>query len=248
MKFLLPLLLVLSTASANIKLVDVPAYGQCGGQNYEGSTVCAAGFACYTQNAYYSQCLPPVPPFGQCGGATFGGATQCVSGYSCVVQGPYYSQCLVTAPTTPLMCYTRTPEQVRALYTRWNSMLQTLDSSKVADEYWDDSVLLPTVSNVIRFNRALKVEYFDDFLKKKPSGVIVEDFVDNKGCNYVVYNGKYDFSLTSKGVTNVTPARFTYVFTTEDGVVWKIKTHHSSVLPEPVYAPSAAPITPNLRG
>ena len=65
-------------------------------------------------------------------------------------------------------------------------MLQTLDSSKVADEYWDDSVLLPTVSNVIRFNRALKVEYFDDFLKKKPSGVIVEDFVDNKGCNYVV--------------------------------------------------------------
>ena len=170
----------------HVFIVDVPAYGQCGGQNYEGSTVCSAGFACYKQNDYYSQCLPPVPPFGQCGGATFGGATQCVSGYSCVVQGPYYSQCLVTAPTTPLMCYTRTPEQVRALYTRWNSMLQTSDSSKVADEYWDDSVLLPTVSNVIRFNRALKVEYFDEFLKKKPSGVIVEDFVDNKGCNYVV--------------------------------------------------------------
>eukprot|EP01035_Chromulina_nebulosa_P012445 gene12445-16593_t len=116
MKFFLPLLLVLSTASADVRVVDmhmalVPAYGQCGGQNYEGSTSCAAGFACYTQNAYYSQCLPPVPPFGQCGGATFGGATQCVSGYSCVVQGPYYSQCLVTAPTTPLMCYTRTPEQ-----------------------------------------------------------------------------------------------------------------------------------------
>ena len=64
-------------------------------------------------------------------------------------------------------------------------MLQTLDSSKVADEYWDDSILLPTLSNVIRFNKELKMGYFEEFLKKKPYGTVVQDFIHNKGCNYV---------------------------------------------------------------
>lgn len=64
-------------------------------------------------------------------------------------------------------------------------MLQTLNSSKVANEYWDDSILLPTLSNVILYNRDLKITYFNDFLKKKPYGTVIEDFIDNKGCNYV---------------------------------------------------------------
>jgi endoglucanase len=34
----------------------VPLYGQCGGDNYTGSTICAAG-TCTYQNPYYSQCL-----------------------------------------------------------------------------------------------------------------------------------------------------------------------------------------------
>ncbi|KAG9018823.1 hypothetical protein FRB90_009293 [Tulasnella sp. 427] len=36
----------------------VPVYGQCGGQNYSGETVCAAGSTCVYSNPYYSQCLP----------------------------------------------------------------------------------------------------------------------------------------------------------------------------------------------
>ena len=71
--------------------------------------------------------------------------------------------------------------------------------------------------------------------------------------NVLQYNGKYDFSLTNPttGVASITQARFTFVFTTIDGKVWKIKTHHSSVLPEPVIAPSAAPkpsMKRSLRG
>nr|pir cellobiohydrolase (EC 3.2.1.91) - Corticium rolfsii (Strain AHU9627) [Agroathelia rolfsii]BAC81967.1 cellobiohydrolase [Agroathelia rolfsii] len=36
----------------------VPAYGQCGGQSYTGSTTCASPYVCKVSNAYYSQCLP----------------------------------------------------------------------------------------------------------------------------------------------------------------------------------------------
>ena len=82
-------------------------------------------------------------------------------------------------------CYSRTVQQVRDLYSRWNIALQSKDSQIAAAEYWDDSILLPTISNVIRNNKDLKIEYFNEFLKKNPYGTVVEDFIDNKGCNYV---------------------------------------------------------------
>lgn len=35
----------------------VAKYGQCGGEGYTGSTLCASGSTCTYSNAYYSQCL-----------------------------------------------------------------------------------------------------------------------------------------------------------------------------------------------
>ena len=82
-------------------------------------------------------------------------------------------------------CYSLTEKEVRALYKRWNAALQSRNSATVADEYWPQSVLLPTISSTIRHNRKLKLAYFDDFLKKKPYGTVLEDYIDNKGlCNY----------------------------------------------------------------
>jgi len=37
---------------------QVAVWGQCGGQTYTGSTVCAAGSTCTFSSVYYSQCLP----------------------------------------------------------------------------------------------------------------------------------------------------------------------------------------------
>ncbi len=34
------------------------AYGQCGGQSWNGPTCCVVGFKCVASNAYYSQCVP----------------------------------------------------------------------------------------------------------------------------------------------------------------------------------------------
>lgn len=49
---LLTVLLVAGLASAQIA-----PYGQCGGSDYTGSTVCETGWVCQYQNEWYSQCV-----------------------------------------------------------------------------------------------------------------------------------------------------------------------------------------------
>ncbi|KAL0931535.1 uncharacterized protein CTRU02_214270 [Colletotrichum truncatum] len=40
----------------------VPAWGQCGGNNWTGSTVCVSGYTCSVLNPFYSQCIPGSNP------------------------------------------------------------------------------------------------------------------------------------------------------------------------------------------
>jgi hypothetical protein len=63
-------------------------------------------------------------------------------------------------------------ERVRNLFDLWNNALATLDSDPVAKRYSKDAVLLPTVSDTPRTDYALIKDNFDNFLKKKPQGVI----------------------------------------------------------------------------
>jgi len=37
---------------------DSPAWGQCGGQGWTGSTTCVTGYTCTVSNQWYSQCIP----------------------------------------------------------------------------------------------------------------------------------------------------------------------------------------------
>ncbi|CAK4101741.1 unnamed protein product, partial [Aphanomyces euteiches] len=37
---------------------QVPAYGQCGGNNYNGLTACVSGYHCNAYSEWYSQCIP----------------------------------------------------------------------------------------------------------------------------------------------------------------------------------------------
>lgn len=41
---------------------QVSPYGQCGGTGYSGSTSCASGYECTSQNPYYYQCVPGTAP------------------------------------------------------------------------------------------------------------------------------------------------------------------------------------------
>jgi uncharacterized protein (TIGR02246 family) len=119
-------------------------------------------------------------------------------------------------------------QEVRALFTGWDEALATLDPEKVADRYAPDAVLLPTVSNQVRTNRAEIVDYFTKFLTNKPRGTILESHVKVLSPNAAIDTGTYRFALADGSTVE---ARYTYVYERVNGT-WLIVNHHSSAMPE----------------
>ncbi len=124
---------------------------------------------------------------------------------------------------------TTTDTQVRTLFTDWNDALATLDPEQVADRYAPDAVLLPTVSNQVRTDRAGIVDYFEHFLENKPQGTILESHVKLLNPNAAIDTGTYRFSLN--GGASTVDARYTFVYERVGGE-WLIVNHHSSAMPE----------------
>jgi uncharacterized protein (TIGR02246 family) len=124
-------------------------------------------------------------------------------------------------------CARITKTDVEKLFDRWNASLKTADPEKVADNYAEDAVLLPTVSNKPRLTRAERVEYFKEFLKKEPVGAI-DSRVIKIGCNSVVDAGLYTFTLHGHDQVH---ARYTFTYEFKNGK-WVIAHHHSSAMPE----------------
>ena len=130
-----------------------------------------------------------------------------------------------------------TEAEVKNLFQLWNSALATLDSDAVAKRYDKKAVLLPTVSDIARTDYDSIKHYFDDFLKKKPQGQILESHV-NIGSNICQDVGVYEFTMGSTG--DKVKGRYSFVYTWEDGQ-WKILHHHSSVMPEAFLGPAPKP-------
>jgi uncharacterized protein (TIGR02246 family) len=125
-------------------------------------------------------------------------------------------------------CKQTSEDEIAALFDRWNASLQTGDPAKVAANYADDSILLPTVSNQPRLTNAEREDYFQHFLVDQPSGKIDMRRI-YLGCNTAVDAGLYTFTFAKTGA--VVPARFTYTYRW-DGKEWLITSHHSSAMPE----------------
>eukprot|EP00522_Entomoneis_paludosa_P015521 CAMPEP_0172445350 /NCGR_PEP_ID=MMETSP1065-20121228/5187_1 /TAXON_ID=265537 /ORGANISM="Amphiprora paludosa, Strain CCMP125" /LENGTH=152 /DNA_ID=CAMNT_0013196153 /DNA_START=1 /DNA_END=460 /DNA_ORIENTATION=- len=119
--------------------------------------------------------------------------------------------------------------EVKGLFSLWNDALATLDPDPdtVAKRYASTSVLLPNVSDTPRTGYEAIKSYYVDFLQRKPQGVIVESNVI-KGEDWYMDAGIYEFTMGATG--DVVKARYTYVYTYEEGE-WKIAHHHSSVMP-----------------
>lgn len=90
-------------------------------------------------------------------------------------------------------CHKIDNDQVSYLFQQWNSALLTLNPQNVVDKYWIKSTLLPTLSNVPRLNTEGKLDYFDEFLKKKPNGKVVEGYFFTEDCNVAQY--RFDILL-----------------------------------------------------
>lgn len=128
-------------------------------------------------------------------------------------------------------CKRLTVNEVEALFDGWNEALATLDSQTVADRYHTGAVLLATVEDDPRDSSVEIKSYFDEFLKKKPQGVIVSRQIE-RGCDFAVDMGTYEFTMGSDGSKVL--ARYSYIYTYDENATpnWKIEHHHSSVMPE----------------
>ncbi len=133
---------------------------------------------------------------------------------------------------------------VSALFDGWNLSLASLDPDTVTQRYWNDAVLLPTVSNTPRTSPSMIRDYFVHFLEKHPRGRIDSRTVQI-GCNLAMDMGTYTFSVMSPaGTLSEVAARYTFVYAFRNGE-WRIAHHHSSAMPEvagtaPVPTPDAA--------
>lgn len=125
-------------------------------------------------------------------------------------------------------CQATSEAQIAALFDRWNDSLQTADARKVAANYAQRSILLPTVSNKPRLSDAERVDYFEHFLENRPSGKIDSRQIEI-GCNSAVDAGLYSFTFAKSGA--VVHARYTFTYAWLDGQ-WLITSHHSSAMPE----------------
>lgn len=124
-------------------------------------------------------------------------------------------------------CVKADQQQIEILFDRWNQSLQTGDAKKVAKNYAADAVLLPTVSNKVRFTDEERIDYFEHFLEKKPVGKIDKSTI-RIGCNKAIDTGTYTFTFADSSSVS---ARYTFTYVW-DGEQWLISSHHSSAMPE----------------
>jgi uncharacterized protein (TIGR02246 family) len=126
---------------------------------------------------------------------------------------------------------TPTKAEIDALFDRWNAAVETGDPEKVADLYAPDAVLLPTLSPVVRTDRAGLVDYFEHFLAKNPSGERTQSVIEVLDKNTAIDTGLYTFTFTADdGTQTFADARYTFVYEKVHGE-WLIINHHSSLLP-----------------
>ena len=122
--------------------------------------------------------------------------------------------------------------EVAAWFDQWNLSLASLNADSVAQRYWQDAVLLPTLSNTPRTTTEMVREYFEHFLAKHPRGRIDTRTI-RLGCNLAIDMGTYTFALMDdQGHASDVAGRYTFVYQHRGGA-WKILHHHSSAMPEP---------------
>ncbi|WP_373778430.1 SgcJ/EcaC family oxidoreductase [Glaesserella sp.] len=129
---------------------------------------------------------------------------------------------------TATACKAVTKQEIARLFDRWNASLQSGDPKKVVANYAPDSILLPTVSNKVRFTAEEKEDYFHHFLEYKPKGSIDLSYIQI-GCNSAFDAGLYTFTYAKTGEKASGRYSFNYKW---DGKEWLITEHHSSLMPE----------------
>ena len=117
----------------------------------------------------------------------------------------------------------------KAIY-NWLETVSRHNPIDIVNLYAIDGVLLGTIANNIKKGRNQIIDYFNEFVKKKPFGEITSILVQENE-KIAIVDGTYTFQLRGKkGKVDFLPARFTFVLRNIDEE-WLIATHHSSKQP-----------------
>tara|TARA_B100001250_G_C19751860_1_gene768114 strand:- start:815 stop:1201 length:387 start_codon:yes stop_codon:yes gene_type:complete len=112
----------------------------------------------------------------------------------------------------------------------WLNIVSKHNPSDIIKLYTIDGVLLGTLADEVKKGRERVIEYFNKFVKKKPSGEITSIFIQEYE-NIAIVDGTYTFRLINdQNEINFLPARFTFVLRNVNEK-WLIATHHSSEQP-----------------
>lgn len=144
-----------------------------------------------------------------------------------LLSGLLATSAMAMSSSRHMACVKTNPQEIAALFDRWNNSLKTRNPVKVNANYSDNAILLATLSNKPRVNSAERIDYFKDFLTKHPVGKIDSRTI-KIGCNKAIDTGLYTFTLKDGKKVH---ARYTFTYRW-DGHKWLISSHHSSALPE----------------
>jgi len=117
-------------------------------------------------------------------------------------------------------------------FTSWNDALKTGDLKKVAALYSNDATFLPTVSGEFKKGQIGAEKYFKLFLKKNPSGEIIQEKIQFLATGCYLHTGMYNFEVGPEDGRQVVEARFSFVWKRNAQTRWEIIHHHSSIRPE----------------
>lgn len=136
---------------------------------------------------------------------------------------------------TNTRCYRINEKGVLDLFKQWTDAIVTSNPSNAVELYWDQSVLIPTLSHTLLSDNQKKLDYYSKFMLRSPTVKITEQFIDTSGCNLATFNGQYLLTITdpASGEQTTIPSHFSIAYETYDGNLWAIKQHHMSTRPNP---------------
>jgi len=123
-------------------------------------------------------------------------------------------------------------EIVKKNFESWNNALQTRNPEEVAKLYREDCVFLPTFPEKGKelVTKDGVSDYFEHFLKKLPSGIVVADEVRELSKDLVSHAGKYNFEVGPADNRTISNAKFTFIWKKDENGNWGILLHDSSPL------------------
>jgi len=117
-------------------------------------------------------------------------------------------------------------------FKRWNDALLSKDPKKVAELYTLEATFLPTMSPKFMYGKDDAEGYFEHFLKKNPSGKVLNSKIQVLSSHSYLHSGLYNFAVDEGTDRKIVEARFTFLWIKDQTGVWKIAHHHSSVKPK----------------